>query len=179
MHKSKENILQNIKHCWKNWFRETLRIWPSNRVTGWVTNTDWFYLVCCSFNGKQLHTAELCVSSLDLRETVSKVQWWVMTRRTWTAFYRLICIGFEFFIKDCSTFSVICDRTGLNDASLANDTLKNHLSVHYCFFRFSIRSICLIAVVFSVHYWMKARFCSQVCLALNNCIQMLKLFCRG
>lgn len=44
------------------------------------------------------------------------------------------------------------------------------------FFPFFIRSICLIAVVFSVHYWMKAHFCSQVCLALNNCIQMLKLF---
>lgn len=38
-------------------------------------------------------------------------------------------------------FSVIFDKMGLNDASLANDRRKNHLSVHYCFFRFFIRSI--------------------------------------
>lgn len=29
---------------------------PTNRVTGWATNTDWFYLVYCSFNGKVFHT---------------------------------------------------------------------------------------------------------------------------
>lgn len=33
-------------------------------------------------------------------------------------------------------FSVIFDKTGLNDASLGNDSRKNRLSVHYCFFRF-------------------------------------------
>lgn len=33
-------------------------------------------------------------------------------------------------------FTVIFDKIRLNDASLANDTWKNHLSVHYCFFRF-------------------------------------------
>lgn len=38
-----------------------------------------------------------------------------------------------------SVFTVIFDKTQLNDASLANDTWKNHLSVHYCFFRFFIR----------------------------------------
>lgn len=49
-------------------------------------------------------------------------------------------------------FTVIFDKTRLNDASLANDTWKNHLSVHYCFFHFLSDWFRLIAVVLSFHY---------------------------
>lgn len=76
----------------------------------------------------------------------SQVQRWVMMSRvqhitvTWMAllvcFLLPICIWFEFLIMDSSVFSLFFDKTGLNDASLANDTRKNHLSVHYCSFRF-------------------------------------------
>lgn len=76
----------------------------------------------------------------------SQVQRWVMAWRVQyitvtgmalvLCFHLPICIWFEFLIMDSSVFSVIFDKTGLNDASLANDTRKNRLSVHYCFFRF-------------------------------------------
>lgn len=60
----------------------------------------------------------------------------------WTGMSRLslhpvICVPFEIPHRGfLPVFTVIFDKTQLNDASLANDTWKNHLSVHYCFFRF-------------------------------------------
>lgn len=59
----------------------------------------------------------------------------------WTGMSRLslhpvICVPFEIPHRGfLPVFTVIFDKTQLNDASLANDTWKNHLSVHYCFFR--------------------------------------------
>lgn len=90
-------------------------------------------------------------------------------------FHLPICIWFEFLIMDSSVFSVIFDKTGLNDASLANDTRKICLSVHYCFFRF-LSDWFLLSLLFFPFIIKLSIICCQVCLAFNNCIQMSKLF---
>lgn len=83
-----------------------------------------------------------------------EVQSWVMTERiqhitvTVTALYHPICIRFDALIMDSSLFFVIFDKTGLNDASPANDTWKNHLSVHYCFFRFFLSDRLRLSLLF-------------------------------
>lgn len=112
----------------------------------------------------------LCISPLRDRikrakPAGSQVQRWVTAWRvqhitvTWMflllCFLLPICIWFEFLIMDSSVFAVIFDKTGLNDASQANDTRKNHLSVHYCFFRFLSDWFLLLTVVFSFHYLIK------------------------
>lgn len=86
----------------------------------------------------------MCATFFSVRNYIQR---WVMTNSSHhepelkgpVSLLRLpICIRFEFLIMDSSppVFTVIFDKTRLNDASLANDTWKNHLSVHYCFFRF-------------------------------------------
>lgn len=56
-------------------------------------------------------------------------------------------------------FSVIFDKTGLNDASPTNDTRKNRLSVHYCFF--TVFYLMPPVAVFSFHYQIKDHFVAR------------------
>lgn len=81
------------------------------------------------------------------REFAPVTMSWKVTSPTPSSHLRPIWIPHHGFL---SVFTVIFDKTQLNDASLANDTWKNHLSVHYCFFSvfYQIDPPTLISVLF-------------------------------
>lgn len=91
------------------------------------------------FNVKDFCTAKMrCAVSGNRVKTPNSLALPGAAGRSCLPLHPLICVQSEFLIVDsfqCLPLS-LTKKTRLNDASLANDTRKNHLSVHWCFFRF-------------------------------------------
>lgn len=161
----------NQRLCWLMRKSDPSVCLDGNRVMSWTTDREEF------IHTKQLDTAELRVW---FKHKASRVERSVMTRRTWIEKSHLSWIWVPH--QDSSLFSVVFDNTALNDPSLANDTRKNHLSVHSCFsifYQIDPPFRCCSFLPLSE----EGSFCCPVCLALHNCTQMWKLgalgLCRG